>query len=136
MIEAHFGLLLGFAKDIKYGLRMYNARSETVASLPSFKSTWATARHCIVPCEAIYEQDWQRRAWATRFNAADGGTLAVAGIWQPWKSPGGQWIQSFALVSLSADDHRLKREYHRSDSKRGPEQQDKRMVVILPDDAI
>ena len=137
LVEAHFGLLPSFAKDIKYGLRTYNARSETVATLPSFKSTWAKALHCIVPCKAIYEPDWRSGVHVpTRFTAADGGTLAVAGIWQPWKSPEGQWIHSFAMLTINADDHRLMREYHRSDPKRSPDHQDKRMVVILPDDAI
>jgi len=37
VIGAHFGLLPGFAKDIKYGVRTYNARSETVARLPGFE---------------------------------------------------------------------------------------------------
>ncbi len=55
LVDAHFGLLPGFAKDIKCGVRTYNARSETVASLASFKSptqpgSWSQAasrkRHC------------------------------------------------------------------------------------------
>ena len=33
MVEARFGLLPTFAKDVKYGTRTYNARSETAASL-------------------------------------------------------------------------------------------------------
>src|SRR4051812_25720939 len=37
----HFGLLPGFAKEVKYGTRTYNARTETVASLASFKNAWA-----------------------------------------------------------------------------------------------
>ena len=41
LVLARFGLLPGFAKDEKYGLRTYNARSETVASLASFKGSWA-----------------------------------------------------------------------------------------------
>ena len=53
MVPEHFGLLPGFAKDIKYGQRTYNARSETVAVLASFKKSWAKARHCIIPAEAI-----------------------------------------------------------------------------------
>jgi putative SOS response-associated peptidase YedK len=57
VVIGHFGLLPGFAKDIKYGLRTYNARSETVNELASFKHAWAKARHCIVPCNAIYEPD-------------------------------------------------------------------------------
>lgn len=134
MIDAHFGLLPGFAKDIKYGLRTYNARSETAASLASFKNAWAKARHCIVPCEAIYEPDWRTgKHIPTRFTAADGGTLGVAGLWQPWRAETGDWVMSFAMLTLNVDDHTLMREMHRPDLSRPPEKQDKRMVVILPE---
>ena len=37
VVEARFGLLPGFAKEVKYGTRTFNARSETVARLASFK---------------------------------------------------------------------------------------------------
>ena len=134
VVHAHFGLLPGFAKELKYGVRTYNARSETVASLASFKHAWAKPRHCIVPCEAIYEPDWRTgKHIPTRFSAADGGTLGVAGIWSPWKTPEGQWVDSFAMLTINADDHALMRNMHRPDPKRPPEMQDKRMVVILPD---
>ena len=91
VVDAHFGLLPGFAKDIKYGARTYDARSETVVSLPSFKHAWVKPSHCIVPCEAIYEPNWRTgKHVPTRFTAADGGMLAVAGIWQSWRVPGGE----------------------------------------------
>lgn len=119
---------------MKYGTRTYNARSETVATLASFKGAWAKARHCIVPCEAIYEPDWRTGTHVpTRFTAADGGTLGVAGLWQPWKSPEGEWISTFTMLTLNADDHGLMKHMHRPDPKRPPEMQDKRMVVILPE---
>lgn len=134
VIDAHFGLLPAFAKEVKYGVRTYNARSETVASLASFKHAWAQARHCIVPCEAIYEPDWRSgQHIPTRFTAADGGTLGVAGIWSPWQTSEGKWVDSFAMLTVNADDHKLMRHMHRPDPKRPPEMQDKRMVVILPD---
>ncbi len=100
VIEAHFGLLPGFAKDIKYGTRSYNARVETVSKLASFKNAWAKGRHCIVPCEAFYEPDWRSgKHVPTRFSAADGGMLGVAGLWQPWKSPEtGEWANSFTMI--------------------------------------
>ncbi len=133
---AHFGLLPGFAKDVKYGVRTYNARSETVASLASFKSAWAKARHCIVPCEAIFEPDWRTGTHIpTRFTAANDETLGVAGIWSPWKTSTGEWIDSFAMLTINADDHEIFRHYHRPDPARPPEKQDKRMVVILPEGA-
>lgn len=134
VVDARFGLLPGFAKEVKYGTRTYNARSETVASLPSFKQAWMKARHCIVPCEAIYEPDWRTGTHIpTKFTAADGGTLGVAGLWQPWKSPEGEWVNTFTMLTLNADDHDLMKHMHRPDPKRPPEMQDKRMVVILPE---
>ena len=133
VVDARFGLLPGFAKDIKYGVRTYNARSETVATLASFKSAWAKARHCIVPCQAIYEPDWRSgKHIPTRFTAADDGMLGVAGLWQPWRAPTGEWINSFTMLTLNADEHDLMKHMHRPDPTRPIEKQDKRMVVILP----
>ncbi|VWX61266.1 putative SOS response-associated peptidase [Burkholderiales bacterium 8X] len=136
LVEARFGLLPGFAKDAKYGVNTYNARSETVDQLASFKDAWAKARHCIVPCEAIYEPDWRTGTHVpTRFTAAaNDETLGVAGLWAPWRNPAtGEWEQSFAMLTINADEHPLFKEMHRPDPKRPPHMQDKRMVVILPD---
>jgi putative SOS response-associated peptidase YedK len=132
LVPARFGLLPGFAKDIKYGLRTYNARAETVASLASFKHAWAKARHCIIPAEAIYEPDWRTgKHIPTRISRADGETLGVAGLWSPWKSPTEGWVNSFTMLTINADTHPIFKELHRPDPKRPPHMQDKRMVVIL-----
>ena len=132
VVAAHFGLLPGFAKDVKYGVRTYNARSETVANLASFKTAWAKARHCIIPAEAIYEPDWRTgKHVPCRISRADGETLGVAGLWQPWKTPEGRWVNSFTMLTLNADTHDIFKELHRPDPKRPADQQDKRMVVIL-----
>jgi len=135
VIDAHFGLLPSFAKEVKFGLRTYNARAETVDQLASFRYAWAKARHCIVPCEAIYEPDWRTgSAIPTRFTAANDETLGVAGLWSPWKNPATlEWELSFTMLTINADTHPLFKEMHRPDLKRPPEQQDKRMVVILPE---
>ena len=136
LVDAHFGLLPGFAKDVKYGLRTYNARAETVANFASFKHAWAKPRHCIIPAEAIYEPDWRTgKHIPTRITRADGETMGVAGLWQPWKAPSGEWVISFTMLTINADEHPIFRELHRPDSKRPPEKQDKRMVVVLNEDA-
>lgn len=132
VVAAHFGLLPGFAKDIKYGLQTYNARSETVVNLTSFKTAWAKARHCIIPAECIYEPDWRTGKHVPfRISRADRETLGVAGLWQPWKSPEGHWVNSFTMLTLNADTHDIFKELHRPDPKRPLDKQDKRMVVIL-----
>ena len=134
MVDGHFGLLPGFAKEVKYGLRTYNARSETVATLASFKNAWSKGRHCIIPCQAIYEPDWRTgKSIPTRFTAANDDALGVAGIWSPWKNPAtGEWENSFAMLTINADDHPIFKLMHRPDPKRPIEKQDKRMVVVLP----
>ena len=137
LVLGHFGLLPGFAKDTKYGLRTYNARTETVHQLASFKHAWAKRRHCIIACEAIYEPDWRTdKHIPTRITRQDGAPLGVAGLWSPWKDPStGQWHNSFAMLTINADTHPIFKELHRTDLKRPPDKQDKRMVVILNDDA-
>lgn len=136
IVEAHFGLLPGFAKDLKYGVRTYNARTETVSELASFKNAWAKARHCIIPAAAIYEPDWRSGKFVpTRITRADGDPFGVAGLWQPWKSPEGQWVNTFTMLTINADTHPIFKELHRPDPKRPPNMQDKRMVVILNEDS-
>src|SRR5258706_15091677 len=53
--DGHFGLLPSFAKEIAYGRKTYNARSETVHQLASFRESWAKGWSCIVPAESVYE---------------------------------------------------------------------------------
>jgi putative SOS response-associated peptidase YedK len=136
VVEGHFGLLPPFAKDLKYisQYRTYNARTETVAQLRTFKAPWAMARHCIVPCEAIYEPDWRTGEHVpTRFSAADDDMLGVAGIWTPWTNPVTLEVElSFAMLTVNADDHPMFKLMHKPDPTRPLNQQDKRMVVILP----
>jgi len=137
VVIGHFGLLPGFAKGIKYGLRTYNARSETVSELASFKHSWTKARHCIVPCNAIYEPDWRTgKHIPARISRSDEAPLGVAGLWSPWKDPAtGEWHNSFTMLTINADTHPIFKELHRPDTKRPPEKQDKRMVVILNEDS-
>ena len=136
LVLARFGLLPGFAKDEKYGLRTYNARSETVESLASFKGSWAHGRHCIIPASSIYEPDWRSGQHVpTRIARSDGQPMGIAGLWQPWKSPQGEWNQSFTMLTINADSHPIFNQLHRPDPKRPPDKQDKRMVVILSEEA-
>ena len=137
VVLGHFGLLPGFAKEIKYGLRTYNARTETLDQLASFKYAWRKPRHCIIPCEAIYEPDWRTgKHIPTRITRADGAPIGVAGLWSPWKDPvTGAWQGSFTMLTINADTHPIFRELQRPDKKRPPEMQDKRMVVMLNEDS-
>ncbi len=122
-----FGLLPGFAKEVAYGRRTYNARSETVHKLPSFKESWAKGWRCIVPVETVYEPNYESgKAIRWGIRKADGTPFAIAGIYREWESPEGKNLWSFAMLTINADGHPVWERMH----KPGDE---KRMVVILDD---
>lgn len=114
VVSAHFRLLPGFAKDIKYGLRTYNAGSMTVSSLASFKTARTKARPCIIPAEAIDEPEWRSgKAVPTRITRADGEPMGIAGLWSWWRSPAGEELHSFTMLTINAAEHGLMRNFHK-----------------------
>ena len=120
-----FGLVPHWSADTKIARHTYNARSETVAVKPSFRDAWKHGQHCIIPTEAFFEPDWRSgRAVATRIASADGAPLGLAGLWARWRSPQGELVHSYTMLTINADAHPLMQQFH----KPGDE---KRMVVIL-----
>lgn len=125
-LPGQFGLVPHWATDLTIARRTYNARSETVAAKPSFRDAWRHGQRCIIPAEAFYEPDWRSgKAVPTRISAADGAPLGIAGLWSWWKSPQGDVLHSYAMLTLNADTHALMKHFHKPTDE-------KRMVVILP----
>ena len=98
-----WGLVPHFTKDLKTARRPINARAETAASSGLFRGAFA-ARRCIVPADAFYE--WraapdgkQPYAIARR----DGTPLALAGLWEGWRSPEGETLRSFTILTTAAN---------------------------------
>lgn len=54
-VWACFGLIPSWTKDRSIARHTYNARSESVATKPSFRTSWARYQHCIIPAESITE---------------------------------------------------------------------------------
>lgn len=53
--------------------------------------------------------------------------MAIAGLWSWWKSPEGDVLHSYTMLTINADQHPLMRQFHKPTDE-------KRMVVILPED--
>jgi putative SOS response-associated peptidase YedK len=123
--DGAFGLLPSFAKELAFGRRTYNARTETVASLPSFRDAWRRGQRCIVPAEAFYEPCWETGK-SVRWQISQPGDvpMGIAGIYTAWRGPDGHELFSFAMLTVNADAHPVMKRFH----KPGEE---KRMVVIL-----
>ena len=122
-----FGLIPHWATDTNISRQTYNARTETVATKPSFRDAWKKPQHCIIPANAIFEPDWRSgKAVATRISRADGLPMGIAGLWAWWKSPKGEVLHSFTMLTINADSHPLMQQFHKPTDE-------KRMVVILPE---
>jgi putative SOS response-associated peptidase YedK len=98
-----WGLVPHFTKDLKAARRPINARAETVATSGMFRGALA-ARRCLVPADAFYEWrvsngDKQPYAIARR----DGQPMAFAGLWEGWRSPEGEVLRSFTIVTTTAN---------------------------------
>lgn len=124
-----FGLLPHFAAELAAGRKTYNARSETVAKLPSFRQSWAKGLRCIIPTEAFYEPNWETGK-AVRWNIQQPGgvPMGIAGIYSKWRFPDGRETFTFAMLTVNADGHPVMGRFHKPEDE-------KRMVVILaPED--
>jgi putative SOS response-associated peptidase YedK len=124
-----FGLVPHFRKELQFGRRTYNARSETVAQLPSFRTSWKKGMRCIVPAEAIYEPNYESgKSVRWRIALPNHTPMGIAGIYWPWRAPDGRELFTFAMLTVNADGHPVMQRFHRPEDE-------KRMVVILhPED--
>jgi putative SOS response-associated peptidase YedK len=124
--DGAFGLLPSFAKEIAFGRRTYNARSETVDRLPSFRDAWRRSQRCIVPAESIFEPSYETgKAVRWRIYQTGDVPMGIAGIYTKWRdAESGQELFSFAMLTVNADGHPVMQRFHKAEDE-------KRMVVIL-----
>jgi putative SOS response-associated peptidase YedK len=100
-----WGLVPYWAKDIKVGFSTINAMAETVDSKPVFREAFQR-RRCLVPVEAYYE--WKKLDAKTKqpyaFAPAEGGIMALAGLWETWKSPAQELVRSFTIITTTPNE--------------------------------
>lgn len=99
-----WGLIPSWVKDPNDFTLLINARSETVATKPSFRNAFRR-RRCIVPADGFYE--WLRRDGQKQpffLSRADGAMMAMAAIWEVWMGPDGEEMESVALLTTAAND--------------------------------
>ncbi len=100
----HWGLIPSWAKDRSIGSRMINARAETAAGKPAFRSA-IRRRRCLVPADGFYE--WKRtdgRKQPYYIRMRDGRIFAFAGLWESWEGPGGGAVESCAILTTLPND--------------------------------
>lgn len=98
-----WGLVPHWAKDMKIGYKMINARAETIDQKPSFKSAFLN-RRCLIPADGFYE--WKQlngKKQPMFIRLPEASLFAFTGIWENWASPDGNNIYSCSLITTSAN---------------------------------
>jgi len=96
-----WGLVPSWAKDVRIGYKMFNARAETVAEKPSFRNAFKR-RRCLVPATGFYE--WKAEAGGKQpyFCHLDHRLFSFAGIWEHWQDAMGNEFNTCAILTTES----------------------------------
>ena len=121
-MSCRWGFIPSWAKDPSIGHKMINARAETVASKPAFRSAFRKHR-CLIVANGFYEwQKTERKKVPYYIRLKSGEPFGFAGIYSTWVSDTAESIDSCAIITTDAND--LIRDVH------------ERMPVIIPHDKV
>ena len=99
-----WGLVPSWAKDVKIGSQMINARSETLSEKPAFRNAFRL-RRCIVPATGFFEWTGEAgRKQAYAITIPERPIFAFAGLWEWWKREDGQGVETFTIVTTDANE--------------------------------
>ena len=99
-----WGLVPFWSKDIKVGFANINAKAEGIENKPAFREAFQQ-RRCLVPVDNFYE--WRKTASGKQPYAIalkSGRLMALAGLSENWRSPAGERIRSFAIVTTEPNE--------------------------------
>jgi putative SOS response-associated peptidase YedK len=99
-----WGLIPSWAAEPTIAARTINARAETAASKPSFREPLPNQR-CLVPADGFYE--WRRSAKEKQpfcFEVEAGAVFAFAGLWDSWRSPDGDALETCTMLTTTPND--------------------------------
>ena len=98
-----WGLIPSWAKEPAIGNRMINARCETVHEKPAFRAA-IRFRRCVIPANGFYE--WREEGGKKHplyISMKDGSIMGFAGIWDHWKTPDGETLESCSILTTNSN---------------------------------
>lgn len=98
-----WGLVPFWAKDAAIGRRLSNARLESLNEKPAFREAFSR-RRCLIPASGFYEWAAAERGRKQPYfiAAANEPLLALAGLWERWRTPVGDRLETCVIVTVDA----------------------------------
>ena len=104
LVMLRWGLIPSWAKDPKIGNQCINAKAETVAEKPSFRSAFKK-RRCLVVATGFYE--WQVRGPVKQpmwIGLRSKRPFAFAGLWEHWKPTEGESLETCTIITTEPNE--------------------------------
>ena len=122
------------AKDARgRPLMTNNARTERMATAPTYRDAWKHGDRCLIPALSYNEPYWGTgtNIW-WKFRRADGTPWLLAGLWSEWTDrASGEVVPNYTMLTQNCDAHALLKLFHKPDPKFPLDEQDKRAVVPI-----
>lgn len=97
-----WGLVPSWAKDMKSGYATFNARADSLASKPAFRSAWKAGHRCLVLADGFYE--WRKTDKQPFFiSLGNRQPMALAGLWEEWRPVAGEPVRSCTVITTDAN---------------------------------
>ncbi len=118
-LNSTFGLVPSWSKDPKFSRFTYNARSETAATKPSFRTAWSKRQLALTPMQAFYEPNYESgKAVRWRIEREDQALFFAASLWDWRPGPTADGLISHSLLTVNADGHPLMKRFHAPDDEK------------------
>jgi putative SOS response-associated peptidase YedK len=99
-----WGLIPSWVDDPKIAWQLINARAETAVTTEVFRAAYRY-RRCLIPVDGFYE--WKKLGPMGKQPYAigmdDRQPFTLAGLWENWKRPNGEWVRTFSLLTTQSN---------------------------------
>ena len=103
LVPLHWGLVPSWSKGLDKRFNMINARAETVASKPAYRTPFRRSR-CLIPVDGFYEWSTKNGKQPYYIYQEDNSPLALAGLWESWSDEAGDKIESCSIITTEANE--------------------------------
>ena len=98
-----WGLIPRWTTDIRAVKALINARAETIAEKPAFRSLLKTHR-CLIPASGFFEWKKEGKSKNPYYIRLRGNQLfSFAGLWDQWRNPEGVTVSTYTIITCNAN---------------------------------